>query len=247
MDSSILTEVGLTKKEADVYLALLSLGSSSASSIIQKTGFHRAVVYDLLERLIEKGLVGFAIKGRKKFFETTDPHRLIGILREKESKIMNILPQLSELSQFKERLDVKIYKGKEGIKTVLEDVLRVKPKEWLVLGSGGETYKLLPAFLDELHRKRVKAKIKARGLFIDNTNGRKRGEVLAKQAYTKIEYLPKNFLTPTVINIYGNRVALYSVTSNNIPFVIMIEAKQLTQSFIEYFEWAWQLSKNQKL
>ena len=50
--------------------------------IIQKTGLHRAVVYDLLERLIEKGLVGHAIKGRKKFFEATNPQRLKEILQD---------------------------------------------------------------------------------------------------------------------------------------------------------------------
>src|SRR3989338_647839 len=110
MEAKILTEIGLTQKESEVYLALVELGSSSASNIIQKTGFHRAVVYDLLERLIEKGLVGHVVK------------------------------------------------GKEGIKNVLEDILRAKPKEWLVLGSGGETYKLLPAFLDDFHKRRIKSK-----------------------------------------------------------------------------------------
>jgi septum site-determining protein MinD len=76
MDTKILEEVGLTPNESKVYLSLIELGSSSATQIIQKAGLHRAVVYDLLERLIEKGLVGYVIKGRKKFFEATNPERL---------------------------------------------------------------------------------------------------------------------------------------------------------------------------
>jgi len=243
MESEILTEVGLTKKEAEVYLALTELGSSSASNIIQKTGFHRAVVYDLLERLIEKGLVGHVLKGRKKFFEATNPERLLEIIKEKENKIKTVIPRLAELSQFKEHLNVQIYKGKEGIKNVFEDILRNKPSEWLSLGSGGETYQLLPAFLDSFHKKRVKLKIKARGLLINNPKAKKRGEKISKMPLTEIRQLPKSFLTPTVINIYGDRATLYSVTEEKIPFIILIENKHLVKSFREYFEWLWRLSK----
>ena len=243
MNSSILEEVGLTQKESNVYLALTELGSSSASEIIQKTGSHRAVVYDLLERLIEKGLVGHVIKGRKKFFEATNPERLLEILKEKENKVKSIIPELTELSQFKEHLDVKIYKGKEGIKTVFEDIIRNKPGEWLSLGSGGETYQLLTSFLDDFHRRRIKAKIKARGLLLNNKKSKIRGEKLAKMGLTEIRYLPRAFLTPTVINIYGDRCTLYSVTEDKIPFIILIDNKQLTKSFREYFGWLWKLSK----
>lgn len=242
MDESILIEAGLTRKEASVYLALVELGSSSASNIIQKTGFHRAVVYDLLERLIEKGLVGHVIRGRKKYFEATDPIRLLEIIKEKEERVKTIIPRLSELSKFKEHLDVKIYKGKEGIKNVFEDIIRNKPTEWLSVGSGGETYNLLPAFLDEFHKNRIKSKINARGLLINNAKAKKRGEKLSKMSLTEIRYLPKSFLTPTVINIYGNRATLYSVTEEKIPFIILIENKQLVQSFKEYFEWLWKIS-----
>ena len=242
MDSNILMEIGLTKKESEVYLVLVELGSSSATDIIQKIGFHRAVVYDLLERLIEKGLVGHVIKGRKKFFEATDPNRLLEILKEKENKIKSIIPELTELSKFKEHLDVKIYKSKEGIKTVFEDIVRNKPQEWLSLGSGGETYQLLASFLDDFHKRRIKAKIKARGLLLNNAKAKKRGEKLSKMGLTEIRFLPRAFLTPTVINIYNNRCALYSITEDDIPFIILIDNKQLTKSFREYFEWLWKLS-----
>ena len=67
---------------------------------MQKSGLHRAVVYDLLERLIEKGLASFAIKGKKKYFEATNPQRLLEIEKEREEKIKQIMPHLMELSKF---------------------------------------------------------------------------------------------------------------------------------------------------
>ena len=110
------------------------------------------------------------------------------------------------------------------------------------MGSGGETYNLLPAFLDDFHKNRVKAKIKSRGLLLNNPNAVKRGQILSKMSLTKIKYLPKSFITPTVINIYNNKVTFYSVTKEKIPFIILIENNQLVNSFKEYFEWLWRLS-----
>jgi len=243
MDTKILEEIGLTANESKVYLSLIELGSSSAGQIIQKTGLHRAVVYDLLERLIEKGLVGHVITGRKKYFEATNPQRLKQILKEKENKLDTILPQLLELSKFQTALDVKIYKGKEGLKTVFENIIRNKPTEWLSLGSSGQTFEVLPYYLEHFHKDRIKNKIKARGLILNTTKAKERGKELSKMPMTNIKILPVGFVTPTVINVYNNNVALFSASENNIPFVILIENKELAKSFKEHFEYLWKKSQ----
>ncbi|MGV8169204.1 MAG: TrmB family transcriptional regulator [Candidatus Nanoarchaeia archaeon] len=242
MNSNILEEIGLTANESKVYISLIELGSSSASQIIQKTGLHRAVVYDLLERLIEKGLVGHVITGRKKYFEATNPQRLKQILKEKENRLDTILPNLLELSKFKSILDVKIYKGKEGIKTVFENIIRANPKEWLTLGSGGKTYEIMPYYLEHFHKARIANKIKARGLVLNTMQAKKRAKDLSKLSLTIVKVLPKGFVTPTVINIYNENVALFSSSENNIPFVILIENKELSKSFKEHFEYLWNKS-----
>jgi len=243
MDLKILEDIGLTSNEAKVYLALVEIGSSSATSIIQKTGLHRAVVYDLLERLIQKGLVSYMISSKKKFFESTNPNRLKEILEEREEALSKILPELIELSKFKTKLDINVYKGKEGIKNVFEDILKESPSEWLSMGSSGETYELLPAFLDNFHKLRIKSKINSRGLMLYSKTSEKRRQNLSKMPLTEIRILPKEVKTPTVINIYASKISLYSVTKENIPFIILIENKEMANSFKEYFECMWKLSK----
>jgi hypothetical protein len=42
--------------------------------------------------------------------------------------------------------------------------------------------------------------------------------------------------------MYGEKVSLYSVTKEKIPFFILIESKQINKSFKEYFEWLWKVS-----
>ena len=45
---TILKQLGLTEKEAEIYIVLLKLGSVPAGSLINEVGMHRAAVYNLL-------------------------------------------------------------------------------------------------------------------------------------------------------------------------------------------------------
>jgi sugar-specific transcriptional regulator TrmB len=242
MQTTALEELGLTPKEAGVYLSLLELGSASATQLIQKCGLHRAVVYDLLERLIEKGLASFVIKGRKKYFEAASPERLLEMEKQREEKIKEILPQLLELSKFTSKLEVKIFKGTEGLKTVFEDLIASLPKEWLVIGSSGTTIQLLPYYLAHFQKRRSKLGIITKALMINNETGRRRGEELKKLPHTQVRHLPRNITTPTVIQVYNDKTILHSNTSET-PFVIVIENKDITASFKEYFGTLWKIAK----
>ena len=57
-----LYESGLTKNESKIYLTLLEIGPSHAGLISRKSGLHRRVVYDTLEMLTQKGLIGYILK-----------------------------------------------------------------------------------------------------------------------------------------------------------------------------------------
>ncbi len=242
METSIIKEIGLTEKEANIYLTLIKLGSSSASEIIRETGFHRAIIYDNLDRLLEKGLVSFINKGRKKFFEAVNPNRLLELEKEKQQKLKSIIKDLKELSTFSAKLDVKLYKGKDGLINVFEDIISSNVKEWLVLGSSGKTIKILPYYLEHFQRRRAKKRIKTKALMIDNESGRHRGAELKKLKNTEVRYLPKQITTPTVIQIYGNKTIIHSNNSET-PFVVVIDNRDISSSFKEYFFALWKIAK----
>ena len=82
-----LQEADLTGNEAKIYLALLELGSALAGEITKKSGINRTNVYDALDRLIEKGIVSYVITANRKYFEATNPERIISYLEEKENAI----------------------------------------------------------------------------------------------------------------------------------------------------------------
>ena len=58
---SILEDLGLSKREAKAYLALLELGSTTVGEIIKKTDIPSSKIYEVLDRLMKKGLVSYVI------------------------------------------------------------------------------------------------------------------------------------------------------------------------------------------
>ena len=248
MDTEILKEFGLTENESKVYLTLLKLSSATAGQIIQGIGLHRAVVYDLLGRLAEKGLISSILKGKKKFFEAASPSRFLEIIQEREEelktreeKFKQILPSLEELSKFKSKLEVSVYKGKEGLKTIFDDVLKSGEKEWLAIGTGGKIPEILPFYLEIYHKRRIKAGIRIKAIFANTKEGRKRGKEFIKMGITEIKFLPDFIKRPVTIQIYGSKTVIYS-SSEGIPFVVVINNKEIASSFKDYFKWLWEIS-----
>ena len=65
MDAIDLEKLGLNKNEAKVYYALMQKNQATASELVKLLGMHRSMIYDNLERLVDKGLVSFVIKETK--------------------------------------------------------------------------------------------------------------------------------------------------------------------------------------
>src|SRR3989344_475286 len=101
MIEQALQRIGLTDGEIKIYLALLELGSTSTGKLTKKSGISGSKVYEVLDRLMNKGLANFIIKNGVKYFEAARPERLLDHLSEKESEIekekaevQKIIPEL---------------------------------------------------------------------------------------------------------------------------------------------------------
>ena len=66
----ILQRIGLTRGESEVYITLLKTGNTSSGRLIKDSGVSRSKVYEVLERLKQKGLVTEMIKQNVKYFTT---------------------------------------------------------------------------------------------------------------------------------------------------------------------------------
>ncbi len=246
MERKILEEIGLTKGEIGVYFSLLETGSSTVGPIIKKAKVSSSKIYDILDRLIHKGLVSYVIKENRKYFEAASPIRILDYLREKEEsvrkqheEIEKILPQLllkQSLSEKKQ--EVNIYEGAKGIKTAREKILQVlkRGEEAYFLGASALSSEKFKDYWQDYHRRRDKAGIKAKALFnqnvpqeeLDNRNSFK---------YCQAKYLPFDIVTPSWIEIFKD-TTIIGVPSEN-PIALEIKNKDVTQSFKSYFEALW--------
>ena len=132
----VLKELGLNESEIKIYTNLLKEGSSLASSVAEDTDLNRSLTYQILDKLISKGYVTYVIKNNIRYYNPLSPERLLDLLKERERKLKEILPELSNLYRpSKENPVVEILDGVEGIKTILNDILK-EGGRWLALGSG---------------------------------------------------------------------------------------------------------------
>lgn len=139
MLDNALQKIGLSEKEAKVYLASLELGQSPVQKIAAKAKVNRATTYVILEGLMKKGIITTFEQGKKRYFVAESPDALHNIIdqqqeeiRKKEELLASLMPELSSVhNTLPNKPVVRFYEGKEGLKTLLEERLQEAPKEVL--------------------------------------------------------------------------------------------------------------------
>ena len=206
---NILEEIGLTKNEIKVYLALLKLGSTTTGSIIKESKAHNSKVYDSLERLINKGLVTYVIVENTKHFKAVSPERLVDFLKNKKNKIIEqekeIRRYIPELKTFyhlmEDKTNAEVFQGWRGMETVFNDgISEMKKKDvWYVLGAyQGEDKEKTDNFIKKIIIKCEKKKIKWKIIY--NESARNTFQYEQKSKITENRFLSQE--TPATINIY---------------------------------------------
>ena len=80
-----LEQLGLTEKEAKIYVALLEVGEATAQQLATKSGINRATTYVTLENLLKRGLASNITKKKKTYFIIESPQQILDFLdKEKE-------------------------------------------------------------------------------------------------------------------------------------------------------------------
>ena len=237
MDKSKLIELGLGKSESEIYLALLRLGKSTATKLTQETGIHRTYIYDILEKLKEKGLVSQIKEENKQYFQSSNPEKIKDYLLEKVNIATEIIPELISLKEkHKEDTTVEVYKGVEGIKTILNDMIKTG-KDYFAIGAVKQVEEVLP----EHYMKQVLVRIDKKGM--SEKIILEKGEEIIEAKKHKYRYLPKEFLFLSSFIIYSDKVALFVWKE---PYIqILIKNKDIAESHITQFNLLWKIAKPQ--
>jgi len=245
-NTAFLEHIGLTKGEVRVYLALLQLGQTTTGPIIKESGISSSKVYEILDKLLEKGLISYVEKNKTKHFQATSPKKFENYLEEqsnqltqKKDQLNKHLPGLMALYKEKQILqNAQIFVGEKALREMLWDNLEdaKKGEEYYFFGGAGEEYeqavnKFYNKYAKERHRK---------GLITKGLAEKKHKQVLKNNPHVIMRYT--DFPTPSNIGIFRDTLAIASWSQP--PIGILITSKNLVDQFKLFFNSVWAVAKN---
>jgi len=232
--SEKLTKIGLTVIESKVYVTLLEYGKANPSVLSRKTGVHRRSIYDVLDRLIEKGLASYIMENGKRFYMASDPKRIQEIIDEQQQEISKILPELeAKFFHSKGKQETLFFRGKEGIKEIFEDQIR-EGKDVYIIGASHNAKELLRFYIPHYTNKRIKKKIKLHAIYAGTKHQ-------SPVPLSEVRYLPESFSSLVSTNIYGNKAAIILWIQD--PVAILIKQPDISNTFKKYFDLLWNIAK----
>jgi HTH-type transcriptional regulator, sugar sensing transcriptional regulator len=238
-----LMHLGLSEKEAAVYVASLELGPAPVQDISHKSRVNRATTYVMIESLVGRGLMSTFVKGKKRFYVPESPDRLRTILRaqrreieEKENDLGKVLPMLLALFNVEgAKPQIRYLEGPEGLQTVRETFVALQGEYLQIVPLDDvATVKEIMATREDHLGKLAATEAKYRALIV--TADASSELALAKHGEARV--LPADtFPIHAEITVRENHVFLYSYRSAVVAFIIV--SKEIADTVRTLFDLAW--------
>lgn len=243
-----LIDLGLTPKEAEVYLVLLKSGDSTADQLAKLAKLNRSTAYVQIKQLVEFGLVSTFKRGKKTFFAAESPTNLIRILENKhqqieaqKNEVVLLVPELLKLyGSSIDRPAVRVFEGKEGLVSMRNSILEANPKIMQVAFSFDAMSKIFNTEeMMSFSLKRAKRNIYTQGLYT------KTGDdvlVVPPQQLKRISL--EEYPFGADVYVYGDTVSLAS-TKDQIVGITITNA-DIAKTVKTLFDIAWNTTQPYK-
>jgi len=223
-----LTDLGLSPAETKTYLALLHRGPSSIRKLSAFTSINRGTTYEAIKALIGLGLVSYKIVGKRSRYTAESPENINNLITEKQKEIAELKLQAQEIvpnllgyaTQSQAAPKVRFYEGDEGVASILHDVIStvsgLENKEYYVYSSRAlrqYLYRRFPNFTSQRVKEKIFVKVIAIGTGGDPLQ-------LAERRFLKES---AQEVSSSYNIIYGDKVALISVSGDLTPYGVVIE------------------------
>ena len=160
-----LMKLGLSGREARTYIACLEIGNGTIIEISRKAELAKSTTHDTLKSLVKKGYIHPYLRGKRKIYSAVEPEILQKKVDLQRTIVAEILPELQAIYNDKSNKPrVRFFEGEEGVKTVLEEILR-EADEILAVASVDDVFSLLPQYFPKFTAERVAQGIPARIIF----------------------------------------------------------------------------------
>ncbi|MEK7158275.1 MAG: helix-turn-helix domain-containing protein [Patescibacteria group bacterium] len=245
-----LKQLGLSDKEARVYLALLARGQASIRMLAQETKVNRGTTHDILKSLMVQGLISTTSRAGRNYYLAEHPQKLGAVIRQRISDleqaredVEKILPELHAMMAAEQEAPVvKYFEGLNGIRSILEDVLETvgltEDLTYFAYSVANIRHVMLeayPTFSQERIRRGIQVKVIALG---------EGGQLVGLD---ERKWLPQQTNAPTYQLLYQHKVASIALNSTEEPFSILIEHRDIAQMQQRIFAHLWSLLPPEQL
>lgn len=234
--------LGLSDKEALLYIELLKSDSLSGIELSRNTGIKKATVYLIIDSLVSKDLIREIKVGKRIHFKAESPDQFKVIFDKKkyelESQMKNIQEIIFELKSIEKKVGTKpsvtYYEGKQAMKESIEEYVGQ------IGYSQGDDYGIYSYDLfekifskkdiEEIDRKRIENNVKFKAIY---TGGNK--FIPNKPNQELIKIAQDMFPIESEILIFNDEVKIHTLGKD--VFGISIKNKEFAttmKSLIEY-------------
>ncbi|MCF7798662.1 helix-turn-helix domain-containing protein [Candidatus Woesearchaeota archaeon] len=248
MDFTDFVAIGFNVNEAKVYVVLLSYGRADARTLVKELKVHKNIVYDNLQKLMDKGVVSSIIEGTRSVFFPEPPSALEDYLHQKENQLKQQQTQLKRLTKditlLKQKTlqteEARIFQGVQGVRRAFHE-LYAEASSYVAYGGALTSVDVMgDAFWLRNHVIQQEKNISCKLIFNESL----RSWMKQSKAYTDedLRFLEKEFEPLTETIIWNDKTMIIIWT--NEPVVTLIHNKVAADSNRAFFNLLWKQAKN---
>lgn len=240
-----LQSLGLSDKEASVYLALLPRQDTGTSKLIQATGLHGQFVYSALDKLESLGLAKHVIQNGRKKFSANTPTRLLSLVEEKRLTAQSVAKELQIKFAGRHEQSFEVYQGESAFMAHQLDLLKRSPHGGTIDAIATETEHYQKTFetygmWEEYLRLQSEKKIKIRYLGSERQRERLKKREQDEPLWT-YRVLPGQATGIISMDIWAESVSF--ITYGEPMLCFTLSSKEVADGYRQFFDSVWALAK----
>ncbi len=248
MHEDELQQIGLTEKEAKVYLATLTLGKATALEISKKTDLKRPTAYFTVDSLMKKGLMSSVYEGKKQYFMAENPERLVDVFEAKQDEVRRqgekLKKLIPDLKQLRPKTDggpvVKYYTGKEGALSMVRGMLNIAEGEtiWAVYDLDLVDTLFTEEELTKIRYVRHNKSVTIKTLYTSETKS-----LSSDEHVERVRIDGQRYPVHADIAVYEDKIRLADISGDTLG--VVVQNQTLAEAMKSILKLAWETARRQ--
>ncbi len=239
-----LENLGLSEKEAKIYLALLELGQASAYKIALRSGVKKPTTYVLLDDLLKKELVLKMPGDKTQMFIAKSPEEFFATAQSKINSATSVLPEIMSVMKKDNKVQTMYFEGVSGVKqAIFYNLDKYENQELVGFYAKAENMdKELYDISWDWAKEMKKRNIAIRGFVPTHETLTKYRQADKKYNREMRELSSDIYSSETTMEVMGSFVRIIDLTKD-FPQAIIIENERTAKMIKQIFEMMWKLTK----